>query len=55
MSADTVARILRADLRRFAGYRSARSEGLDGTIWLNANESPWPAPEHTAGQSPHNP
>lgn len=50
MSADTVARILRADLRRFAGYRSARSEGLDGTIWLNANESPWPAPADPGGQ-----
>ena len=34
--------IVRDDLRDFAGYRSARSEKLDGKIWLNANESPWP-------------
>lgn len=33
--------LVRTDLRDFAGYRSARSECLDGTIWLNANESPW--------------
>ena len=34
--------LLREDLRDFAGYRSARSEALDGQVWLNANESPWP-------------
>ena len=34
--------LVRDDLRDFAGYRSARSERLDGHIWLNANESPWP-------------
>lgn len=34
--------LLRSDLRDFAGYRSARSEKLQGEIWLNANESPWP-------------
>lgn len=33
--------LVREDLREFAGYRSARSERLDGRIWLNANESPW--------------
>ncbi|MFD0738552.1 histidinol-phosphate transaminase [Lysobacter koreensis] len=33
--------LVRADLRDFAGYRSARSEQLDGRVWLNANESPW--------------
>jgi histidinol-phosphate aminotransferase len=33
--------LVRADLRDFVGYRSARSERLQGTIWLNANESPW--------------
>ena len=38
----TVTDLLREDLRDFAGYKSARSEVLDGTIWLNANESPWP-------------
>lgn len=36
-----VANLLREDLRNFAGYRSARSEALDGSIWLNANEAPW--------------
>lgn len=34
--------LVRADLRDFAGYRSARSDRLDGDVWLNANESPWP-------------
>ncbi|MGO4220733.1 histidinol-phosphate transaminase [Lysobacter sp. TAF61] len=33
--------LVREDLRDFAGYRSARSESLQGRIWLNANESPW--------------
>lgn len=35
--------LVRADLRDFAGYRSARSETWHGDVWLNANESPWPA------------
>lgn len=35
--------LLRDDLRDFAGYRSARSESMQGTVWLNANESPFPA------------
>lgn len=39
-----IASCLREDLRDFAGYRSARSEAVDGDIWLNANESPWPNP-----------
>ena len=34
--------LLREDLRDFAGYRSARSDALEGLVWLNANESPWP-------------
>lgn len=34
--------LVRADLRDFAGYRSARSEALTGDVWLNANEAPWP-------------
>lgn len=34
--------LVRDDLRDFAGYRSARSESSAGSIWLNANESPWP-------------
>ena len=31
--------LLREDLRDFAGYRSARSERLQGDVWLNANEA----------------
>ena len=37
----TVNALLREDLRDFAGYKSARSETLTGSIWLNANESAW--------------
>lgn len=37
-----VSSLLREDLRSFAGYRSARSELLEGTVWLNANEAPRP-------------
>lgn len=33
--------LVREDLRDFGGYRSARSDKLDGRVWLNANESPW--------------
>jgi hypothetical protein len=36
--------LVRDDLREFAGYRAARSDKLDGRIWLNANESPWANP-----------
>ncbi|TZF90058.1 histidinol-phosphate transaminase [Cognatilysobacter lacus] len=31
--------LVRDDLRDFAGYRSARSEKLEGDAWLNANEA----------------
>ena len=41
--------LVREDLRDFAGYRSARTEKLDGRIWLNANESPWPNGADAAG------
>lgn len=41
--------LLREDLRDFAGYRSARSEALDGLVWLNANESPWPNSADSGG------
>lgn len=34
-----MSRLARADLRDFAGYRSARSEALAGEVWLNANEA----------------
>lgn len=35
----TAEALLRDDLRDFGGYRSARSEDVVGSIWLNANES----------------
>ena len=37
----TVEALLREDLRDFGGYKSARSEALAGSVWLNANESAW--------------
>ncbi|MBS0225357.1 MAG: histidinol-phosphate transaminase [Proteobacteria bacterium] len=37
----TAANLLRADLREFAGYKSARSDRITGDVWLNANESAW--------------
>ena len=40
--------LVRSDLRDFAGYRSARTDRLEGTVWLNANESPWANPADTA-------
>ena len=40
----TVSALLRSDLRDFGGYRSARSDKLEGEVWLNANESPWANP-----------
>jgi len=36
--------LVRADLRDFGGYGSARKSGLKGHVWLNANESPWASP-----------
>lgn len=36
--------LVRPDLRAFGGYTSARKAGVSGSIWLNANESPWPNP-----------
>ena len=41
--------LIRADLRGFGGYASARSSELDGDTWLNANESPWPNPADASG------
>ncbi|MBA3486501.1 MAG: histidinol-phosphate transaminase [Lysobacter sp.] len=41
--------LVREDLRDFAGYRSARSDQLQGDVWLNANESPWPSPADADG------
>jgi histidinol-phosphate aminotransferase len=39
--ADDVLALVREDLRAFAGYRSARTEKVAGSVWLNANESAW--------------
>ncbi|KAF1708004.1 histidinol-phosphate transaminase [Pseudoxanthomonas sacheonensis] len=36
--------LVREDLRDFTGYKSARSESLQGGVWLNANESAWANP-----------
>jgi len=33
--------LVREDLRDFGGYKSARTESLQGEVWLNANESAW--------------
>ncbi len=43
--ADTsVLDLVREDLRAFGGYASARTSGLTGEIWLNANEAAWGNP-----------
>lgn len=34
--------LARTDVRAFEAYSSARMEAQAGSIWLNANESPWP-------------
>lgn len=33
--------LVRNELRDFAGYASARRTAATGSVWLNANESPW--------------
>lgn len=43
--------LVRADLRAFAGYSSARSATVTGDVWLNANESPWASPGDAGGSS----
>ena len=40
----TVEALLREDLRDFGGYKSARSDLIEGNVWLNANESAWANP-----------
>ena len=45
----TASRLLRADLRDFAGYKSARTDAVQGTVWLNANESPHASVADPAG------
>lgn len=39
--ARTPVELVREDLQGFAGYKSARTESLQGDVWLNANESAW--------------
>ena len=39
----SVLELVRPDLRDFAGYASARRGTARGSVWLNANESPWPS------------
>ncbi len=36
--------LVREDLRGFAGYKSARTETVEGEVWLNANEAAWGNP-----------
>ena len=50
MSADPIS-LLREDLRDFAGYRSARSECVQGEVWLNANEAAQPNAGDVAGRA----
>jgi histidinol-phosphate aminotransferase len=49
--AEGLLRLVRRDLRGFAGYSSARSHALQGEVWLNANESPWANPADANGGS----
>ncbi|MET0328051.1 MAG: histidinol-phosphate transaminase, partial [Luteimonas sp.] len=42
--------LVREDLRDFAGYASARSQKIDGDVWLNANEAPWSNPGDADGR-----
>lgn len=41
--------LVRPDLRDFGGYASARRTQAQGSIWLNANESPLPSPADPGG------
>ncbi|MGY0559637.1 histidinol-phosphate transaminase [Luteimonas sp. A277] len=45
----SVLELVREDLRDFAGYGSARSDRLQGEVWLNANESAWAGAGDPAG------
>jgi len=42
--------LVREDLRDFAGYASARTQRLDGDVWLNANEAPLSNPGDADGR-----
>lgn len=46
-----VLQLVREDLRGFGGYKSARTESLQGDVWLNANESAWANPADTNATS----
>lgn len=48
---DELLALVRPDLRDFGGYVSARSARLEGEVWLNANESPWPNPADVGASS----
>ncbi len=48
-AADPLA-LVRGDLAGFDGYSSARTAGLTGDTWLNANESPWPNAADAEGE-----
>lgn len=41
MQDQTIAKLIRKDLQKFSAYSSARSLKVQGSIWLNANESPY--------------
>ena len=51
MSSEDLLALVREDLCGFGGYSSARSHALQGEVWLNANESPWPNPADAQGGS----
>ncbi|MDR7192785.1 histidinol-phosphate transaminase [Luteimonas terrae] len=42
--------LVREDLRDFAGYASARTQRLEGDVWLNANEAPLANPGDIDGR-----
>lgn len=42
--------MVREDLRDFAGYASARTQRLEGDVWLNANEAPLSNPGDADGR-----
>ena len=46
-----VLELVREDLRGFGGYKSARTEALQGEVWLNANESAWANPADATASS----
>ncbi len=47
----SVLELVREDLRDFGGYKSARTEALQGEVWLNANESAWANPADSKATS----